>query len=657
MDSRTRIAFLLLFATLTGAGLHLQTVSPHTRLTSTIILLSVSLLLAAAIAIREPKAQNLMDALTGSMSRFLDIHPMQVALLLAGLTASLTARAAAGDGLLVHSGLATPLWLMGIALTVTGLWKREVHDSKSWATWEIMLLVGLFAAAFATRVYQVAELPYVLSGDEGSAGLTGVEFLDGRRNNLLSTAWFSFPALYFALLSISQRFFGADVFAIRAVSALTGALCIPALYGAIRTTLHGSRRFALLAVLWLAGFHHHIFFSRLAYNNIFDTLFFILALWGLWGGLRHGSRRAWMLFGAALGLGQYFYTTGRVTLLATTGAVALILIFRTQQRPTRGHLFAALALFLSVSLPLLLHYAANPELLTFTASRVSMLVPGWTGEAAAALGTTSFGLVVEQIWVTLLGLTTAELQGVYFEPGVPLLFGLSLPMFLAGVLLVLPRWKDVRLWAPALVFIGTILAGGLSIQAPNAQRMLLLPPLLALLCALPLELGTRWIERHIPRAASATTAIALTVILAAAVQNVLHLYQRYFPVERYGSLNGEVTYEMVDLLESIEPPQEIYFVGGERMSFAAIPSITYLLPEIEGIDIDAPYTFPPASDPGASKIIILLPEQRDALAHFTNRYTALTPEIRYNRDGDPLFIVLRVPTDVRVPRQPRGVSP
>ena len=646
MDRRTRITLLILFTALTGISLHLYASTPHETLTRTLMLINTMVLLGAAIAIREQRAQNIMDALIGAVARIFAIRPQQAAFLLAGLTTAIAARAAAGDGALVHSWLAAPLWLVGIALTIAGLWKQAGKPNRPWPAWEWVLLAVLFALAFTVRIDRVASLPYVLSGDEGSAGLTGVEFLDGRRNNILATAWFSFPSLYFTLLSFAQRIFGADVFAIRAVSALAGALCVPALYAAVRDA--SNRRYAALAALWLAGFHHHIFFSRLAYNNIFDSLFFILALWGMWDGMRRSSRGAWLLFGAALGFSQYFYTTGRITLLACTLALLLILRLRPG-RCTREDALAALSVFLSVSLPLLLYYAASPEQLTFTASRVSMLVPGWTGEAAAALGTTSAGLVLEQLWVTILGLTTAELQGVYFEPGVPLLFGLSLLLFLAGVVLVLPRWKDERLWAPALAFAGTLLAGGLSIQAPNAQRMLLLPPLLALLCALPLELGACWTQRRVPKVTVPGTVGAVFIILIAAGQNVLHLYQHYFPVERYGSLNGEVTYEMVHLLESIDLPDEIYFIGGERMSFAAIPSITYLLPDVEGVDLNPPYDLPAESRPDASKIIILLPEQQEALAAFTGHFPEATPEMRYNRDGDPLFIYVELPHGGAVP--------
>jgi len=628
--------------TLTALGVHLRQFSPHRLLSNGLLALGVIAAVSAAAALANRAGSGIRRAFSLAAIRC-DLHPLQLVSMITGLACSVAARAAAGDGMQTHSPLAVPLWLAGMVLTVAGLWKREGTEQAPWPSWESALLLCLLALALVFRMSGVVEMPYVLSGDEGSAGLTAVEFLDGRRTNLLASAWFSFPALYFGLLSLAQRLSGTGVFAIRAVSALAGALCVPALYAFLRNAIN--RRTALMASIWLAAFHHHVFFSRLAYNNIFDTLFFILAWAGLWAGVEQRTRRSWILFGAALGFSQYFYTTSRITLAASVLTLALLGIFRRKRRPDWMSLLAALGVFLSVSLPLLLHYAANPALLTFTASRVSMLIPGWTAEAAAAFGMTSTGLVFEQIWITILGLTTAELQGVYFASGVPLLFGLSLPFFLAGVLLAMFRWKDDRLWLPGLAFAGTILAGGLSIQAPNAQRMLLLPPMLALLITLPLEFSIRLIQRRAPAYTAAATAVSFALIFTMAAQNITHLFLAYFPEERYGSLNGEVAYEVSHLLDRIERPDEIYFIGGDRMNFSSIPSITYLHPDVTAVDLSPPYVFPAASDPAASRLIIILPGQTEAVRYFSNRDAVPQTEIRYNRDGEPLFIYLLDPRD------------
>jgi hypothetical protein len=137
-----------------------------------------------------------------------------------------------------------------------------------------------------------------------------------------------------------------------------------------------------------------------------------------------------------------------------------------------------------------------------------VLIPGWTAEAAAALGTTAAGLVLEQIWVTALGLTVAELQGVYYAPGVPMLISVSAVLFVAGLVLCLMRIRDPRYSLLLLVGAGAILLGGLSIQAPNSQRLLYVAPALALMVVLPLEAVREWSARRWPGGRMALTALA-----------------------------------------------------------------------------------------------------------------------------------------------------
>ncbi len=201
-------------------------------------------------------------------------------------------------------------------------------------------------------------MPYVLSGDEGSAGLTAWEFRTGARDNLLSLGWFSFPALYFGLLSVSQAVFGRTAEAIRLVSALAGALTIPALYWMARQMF--GRPAALAAAAWLGAFHVHVFFSRLAYNNIFDGLLFVLAAGGLWLGWQEGRRDGFLLAGLSLGLSQYFYTTARLTPIVLTIWVVLLAFHRRPDRARTSGLAAAGLAALAVFLPLGMLYDLTP---------------------------------------------------------------------------------------------------------------------------------------------------------------------------------------------------------------------------------------------------------------------------------------------------------
>jgi hypothetical protein len=396
---------------------------------------------------------------------------------------------------------------------------------------------------------------------------------------------------------------------------------------------------ALAAAAWLAAFHVHLFFSRLAYNNIFDGLLFVLAAGGLWLGWQDGRRDAFVVAGLGLGLSQYFYTTARLTPIVLTVWVILLAIHRRPDRARLSGLAAGALSALAVFLPLGMLYASHPDQLFFTASRVSMLIPGWTSEAAAALGMTAGGLVLEQIWVTALGLTVAELQGVYYAPGAPMLISVSAVLFLAGLVLCVVRFRDPRYSLPLLVLTGAILLGGLSIQAPNSQRLLFMAPALALMVVVPLEAARAWSARRWPggrRALSVLAGLLLAVMLA---QNLDHLFRGYFPREEYGSAHGEVTQAIIELWPSVPPDTPVYFFGGGRMGFASIPSLAYLRPEAHATDLDGVDQIPPSV---RDLVAFLLPDQGASLAALRSRFPEGIALRRYNRHGRPLFDIWAV---------------
>jgi len=569
---------------------------------------------------------------------WLGISPLQTLLIANGVAFAIAARSASGDGPHAISPLATPLWLAAIVIVILGC--RIRHQTSSairWTRVEIAGLSLLTLAALALRAWGIGQMPFVLNGDEGSAGLTAWEFLTGVRNNVLSLGWFSFPGLYFGLLSLFQVVFGRTMEAVRLLSALTGALTIPFLYAAVRSMF--GRPAAWASAAWLGALHIHVFFSRVAYNNIFDPLLLVLAVTGLWQGWREGRRAPFLTAGLALGLSQFFYTTGRLTPVILALWTLLLAMRRRPDRARLSGLAGMLLVAAVVVLPLGLLYAQHPDQLLFTASRVSLLVPGLTAEAAAALGTSVGGLILEQIWITTLGLTVAELQGVYYEPGVPMLISLSAVLFLIGLGLCALRLRDPRYSLPLLIMAGGILAGGLSIQAPNSQRLLYLTPALAMVVGLPFGAVWTWSTRRRPVGRMALVAVGAALLGVMIVQNLDALFVRYFPREEYGSLNEAVTQEMAAILPYWRAPPRVYFLGGERMISASIPNLAYLVPDAMPTVLTSAGDVP---DRATGWIAIVLPEEGDELTALRRRFPEGTGMRRYNRHGTVLFDIWAV---------------
>ena len=573
-----------------------------------------------------------------SISTKLDLAPGHIYVLIAGLAITVIASLRSSLDTNIAQSIKYSLWLLGILLILIALRSSKTTSPKpSQAPWELITLLLILSAGWFLRTVDLETMPYVLSGDEGSVGLVGWEFIEGTRNNLFGLGWFSFPALYSWLLFLAQSVFGRSVFAVRILSSIVGTITIAATY--LAGTQLFNRKVGLIAAAWLATFHFHVFFSRVAYNNIFDGFFIILTVALLYKGWMSNHRNDFLLFGLSLGFSQYFYTTSH--------AIPIILLlwmpwlhFRHATVPSRGaHLLAAMIVAGSITLPLIFTYLAQPTSLTFTAGRVSLLDPSLLGPAAAALGTTPLGLVLEQTLVTGLGLTVSELQGIYVDTGHPLLSGPSAVVFYIGLFISLLRWQRSRYAILLIALLVSLLIGGLSIQAPSSQRMILLPPILALLCAATLDtFQNRLIDRW-PRIRPLSILLLLATLGWMMAHDIQQLFIDYFPNETYGSLNGEVTQEMVAFLQNEPPEVTIKFVGGERMQFGSIPSLAYLLPGYDAQSVETSEALNLPTSVNQRTLFIVLPEQQASLRHLTSIYPESSWIARYNRHGRLLFYI------------------
>ncbi len=593
--------------------------------------------IALASVFSESIASWLRD-LQAKVGRWFNISQHGLITLVAGVGLSLIGSLTAGAGPQASIPFSLPLWLLGIVLIHFSLragdappFKIDIHPG------ELGILILLLAAGGILRVIELERMPYVLSGDEGSFGLIGWEFVQGSRDNLLGLGWFSFPAFYPWLLSLSQAILGRTTFAIRLISAIAGTLTIGAVYLAGRFLF--DRKVGLIGAAWLTTYHYHVFFSRIAYNNIFDGFTLMLCIIFLYRGWVENRRNDFLLMGISLGFSQYFYTTSH--------AIPIILLIwipwlhhgHGSLKQRLPHLLAGLLLACSVALPLIALYLLQPGSLTFTAGRVSLLDPGLIGPAAEAFGMTPIGLILEQTLVTGLGITVSELQGIYLDAGQPMLFGLSAVFFTIGLFLLLVRWKRSRSAILLVTMLLSIVIGGLSIQAPSSQRLILLPPTLALTIAATLTGGYDWLNARLPQLRLFLCCLLVIPLAWMSYENTRQLFLDYFPNESYGSLNGEVTQEIIDLLEDETPDVEIFFIGGERMQFDSIPSISYLRPGYSASSIMDPDDFQLPQTILERTIFIILPEQSSSPDQITTNYPGSSPIARYNRHGRLLFYV------------------
>lgn len=170
---------------------------------------------------------------------------------------------------------------------------------------ELGLLTALVVISAALRLYQLADVPPGLHGDEALTGLDALRVLnEGWIGPYVGTGLGqpSGPLYWTALVF---NLFGASAYSLRASMAVLGILTIPAAYLLYRTMFNA--RAAALGAALLAISHWHIHYSRTAFMLISMPLVVALALFLLFKGFR--SQR-WAYFpagGVLLGLGLYTY--------------------------------------------------------------------------------------------------------------------------------------------------------------------------------------------------------------------------------------------------------------------------------------------------------------------------------------------------------------
>lgn len=354
----------------------------------------------------------------------------------------------------------------------------EAGLGQPWQRWERVGVCLLFVVALAVRGLLNGQVPAALSGDEGSAGLMAVEWAEGRFVNPFVVGWFSFPALFFALPATAISMLGRTYAALRAPSALAGALTVAGLYWMARPFF--GRPTALLSAIVLVSLNLHVHFSRIGLNNIWDGLFAVLTVGFFWRGWQSGRRGYFVAAGLVMGLSQYFYASALLLPLILGSWFGLQLVFnRSVARQRLPDLLSMALVALVVYLPLGLFYLSHPTEFLAPLNRVSLLRAGWFEGMQRTTGLPIWRIVLDNFRDAALGFTMVPLRA-WYGAGKPLLLPLPAGLFVLGVALLLSDLRAPRSWLPLLWIAGVTAIGALTESTPAGQRYVIAAPVAAL---------------------------------------------------------------------------------------------------------------------------------------------------------------------------------
>lgn len=335
-------------------------------------------------------------------------------------------------------------------------------------------------------------------------------------NYIAAFSWF-----YPAAQTLSADLFGSNLAALRIVSAVCGALTVPALYLLARALL--DRPAALLAALVLAVFPPHVHFSRLGLNNIADPLFGTLALAALGYGLRRGGRAPFALAGVCLGLAQYFYEGGRLVYpLAALLWLALAYARDHAHFPRRAALIALVAFALVTAPWLYVQAAWDKPLLPRAESE--LLDGAYWSDLFLGSDLSAFARHIgDQIAPALLHyVNTPDGSAFYYGGSTALVLPFFLPFFITGMVDLVRRAPGG--WVILLILL--MVAGGNSLlKHPDwSARYVVTFPALALIIAAGMRAAWALVAPAIARPAPARRiALGLLVIIPLAYYFGPHL--------------------------------------------------------------------------------------------------------------------------------------
>ena len=401
----------------------------------------------------------------------------------------------------------------------------------------IAAIVLILGVAAATRLVDLAHVPYGINPDEGDRAAPAMAIVRGLNPvGLFGFGWYHISMVYFRLLAAVMAVSGLNVGGARVFGALCGFATVALV------TAFGIRHFGWRAGLLSGGLLSSmgvaIQFSRITTEAQPTQTLWAISAAAFLEAARRGRAWAWAVAGLAGGLSIYFYPTGRLWCLIALpfGLWLLLKGPRGARARTAGGLaIAALASLLAVA-PFLLVFLRVPGELTLRARETTIFLrdntrrlqyvrPEWsTGRLLAAQLEHSLGIFNRYADQNLTWPTDQPI----FPPALAALT-------LLGLFAAMAKAGDSRLLLLALWFWIGFVGVMVTVETPNLHRMATAIPVLGLCAGLVLDETARRIGGVLAPEGARTPARFVGPALAGAVALLLAAGELRFYFGPYAS--------------------------------------------------------------------------------------------------------------------------
>jgi hypothetical protein len=345
-------------------------------------------------------------------------------------------------------------------------------------------------------------------------------------------------------------------------------------------------------------------------NNIWDGLWYLVALGTLWYGWSSGKRSYWLLAGFALGFAQYFYATARVLFVIVPLWLLLATLFDRQGwKRNKANALPALVVLFAVLMPLA-WYIKVDFAHYFGEIKTNSILGPWMEIAVREQHLPAWRILLKQFGLGFGGFFSVNLS-FWYRPGVPILRPLPAVLFIFALAMFSLRLRDLRIWIFLLWLAAYGTIASLSESSPAAQRLAGVGPACAMLVGFAAVEIFSLLSRFWPSRKQLLGLAAVLLVGYLALDDLRFYFREFTPNSVYmgkydfSGYGGEVAADIVRRLKDEPGDWQVLFLNNGTMGFYSNPSLRYQLPKVTGLDINSTWGSPDNPVPDRENLLFV----------------------------------------------------
>jgi hypothetical protein len=289
------------------------------------------------------------------------------------------------------------------------------------------------------------------------------------------------------------------------------------------------------------------------------------------------------------------------------------------------------------------HYIATHMDQYLADIRTNSILGPWMEMAVRDQGLPAWRILLKQLGLGFGGFFSVNLS-FWYRPEAPILRSLPAVFFLFGLALLALRVRDTRTWVPLLWLAAYGMIVSLSESAPAAQRLPGVGPACALVVGFGVVEFASILADLFPARKLLLGAAAALLAAYMAIDELRFYFFDFTPQSGYlgrsdfVGAGGEIAMDIVRRLKGETGQWQVVFLTNELMGYYSDPSLRFLLPNAEGMDIDQPWgSADNPAVPAGNLFFVFMPGREEEIPQVMEEYPGGTSGELRASDGSLLY--------------------